>query len=431
MTMDLLYSIDRDLLFFFNSDDQHQHPLPFLKQKEQKQLGKLIKKVHHSIIKLQRRTPDTSAHGSSAAASLFFQKKQTKQLYLKLDAFKTQYQAEMERLRIRPLETDRERYEQLQVIHGLSGRLDRSSQVYEELHHLHRALIQVRQEWKLDQIQDIVSTLATTSPHGDNENTFTDHHDHLWYASLDSMSDKKNSRSSMGLAGAVKNWFRHHSGIGNRGKKETSTDVSSSELHRKLRPRHHHHLVCRPPSSHRQHIRQLVQDFQGVFEENARQNQDRVYRLYAPLFRQESADPLLAEDIQRLCLEISAAPPPSLASLHLPGLSTGGVLSPFLNGLDERHFWVPAAHGITRPDQASSLVVGSVCLGLLSEYLLQAGQRYYTSWIEDIEKTQQQLTLPFQLATETLAQMYRALQIEQGYAILARLCTQLEPCLAS
>jgi hypothetical protein len=405
--MDLLYSIDRDLLFFFNSDDQHQHPLPFLTQKEQKQLGKLIKKVHHSITKLQRRTPD----GSSAATSRFFQQKQTKQLYIKLDALKTQYQAAMEHLLIRPLETDRERYEQLQVIHGLSGRLDRSSQVYEELHHLHRALIQVRQEWKLNQIQDIVSTLATT--HGDG-NILTDHHNHPWHASRD--SDRRSS-----MAGTVKNWFRHHSRIGNRGKKETSTDTASSD--------HHHHLVCHPPS--RQHIRQLIQDFQGVFEENARQNQDRVYRLYAPLFRhhQEIVDPLLAEDIQRLCLEISSAPPPSLASLHQPGLSTGGAPSSFLDGVDEMQFWVQPC-GITNKKRQDTSIVGSVCLGLLSEYLLQVGQRYYTSWIDDIEKTQQQLTIPFQIATETLAQMYRALQIEQGYAILVRLCTQLEPSLA-
>ncbi|SAM07501.1 hypothetical protein [Absidia glauca] len=408
MTMDLLYSIDRDLLFFFNSDDQHQHPLPFLKQKEQKQLGKLIKKVHHSITKLQRRTPDIS----SAATSRFYQQKQTKQLYIKLDALKTQYQAAMEHLQIRPLETDRERYEQLQVIHGLSGRLDRSSQVYEELHHLHRALIQVRQEWKLDQIQDIVSTLATTSPHDDDdETTLTDQHNHLWYASIDNTTENKRN-IPMGLAGAVKNWLRQ---IGNRGKKETSTDVPPS--HHKLRSRHHQHLVCRRPQ---QHIRQVIEDFQGVFEENARQNHDRMYRLYAPLFHPEIVDPLLAEDIQRLCLEISTAPPPSLASLHQPSSPSSGTTMPsFLTGVDEMQFWVPTQG---RTD-------GSVCLGLLSEYLLQVGQRYYTSWINDIEKAQQQHTVPFQIATETLAQMYRALQIEQGYATLLRLCTQLEPSL--
>jgi hypothetical protein len=421
MTMDLLYSIDRDLLFFFNSDDQHQHPLPFLKQKEQKQLGKLIKKVHLSITKLQRRTPDIS----SAATSRFYQQKQTKQLYIKLDALRIQYHAAMEHLQIRPLETDRERYEQLQVIHGLSGRLDRSSQVYEELHHLHRALIQVRQEWKLDQIQDIVSTLATTSPHDDNnENTLTEQHHHLWHASIDNTNDRKKS-NPMGLAGAVKNWLRQHSAIGNRGKKETSTDVPPPASHHKLRPRHHQHLVCRRPSSRRQQIRQVIDDFQGVFEENARQNQDRMYRLYAPLFHPETVDPLLAEDIQRLCLEISAAPPPSLASLHQPSSSSSGTHLPsFLTGVDEMQFWVPT-QGRTRQD--TSLVDGSVCLGLLSEYLLQVGQRYYTSWINDIEKALQQHTVPFQIATETLAQMYRALQIEQGYAILLRLCTQLEP----
>ncbi|KAI8337181.1 hypothetical protein BC941DRAFT_426942 [Chlamydoabsidia padenii] len=309
----------------------------------------------------------------------------------------------MQQFEIRPLENDRERYEQLKVIHGLSGRLNLSSQVYDELHHLHRALSLLRREWTLDRIQPIVSTLA--SPPSSSPNTLTQRHGHAWYP----LVVEKNKSSSSGLVSNLKNWF---------GIKTTRTTTTRFKRRRK-----HLHLLVR--SDGHTKIRQLIQDFQGVFEENARQNKERMHQLYSSLFH-HTGDPLLAEDIQRLCLALTTATPPPLASLVQPCVttmhndSTDDIIWP--DGITKRQ----ENTGMMQED-TSMVQGGSICLGLLSEHLLQVGQHYYTTWIQDIERIQQQQMAPYQVATDTLAAMYRALQIEQGYALLTRLCTLLEP----
>ncbi|CAO3611997.1 unnamed protein product [Cunninghamella echinulata] len=68
----------------------------------------------------------------------------------------------------------------------------------------------------------------------------------------------------------------------------------------------------------------------------------------------------------------------------------------------------------------------SICLGMLSEHLLEIGQQHYTQWINEIRFVQQQQTIPFKVATETLKVVYSDLQTEQVYAILSRVCLQLE-----
>ncbi|KAI8089670.1 uncharacterized protein BX664DRAFT_350044 [Halteromyces radiatus] len=514
----LLFSIDRDLLYL-NAEEQQSHHLGLMTLKEQKQLTNMIKKAHRHIRKITTTLENpppvnisssistaTSTHPSSI--SDFFQQKHTKKLYIKLKAIKEKYWEILEQQQIRQLENDMERYQLLQTIHGLSSRLDRSSQVYDDLHHLHHALSSLRTEWKLDRIQHIVTTLAqpstcsSTSP----PSTISEHHGHRWYPLIISNNKKKRkanlssssssstaaaqgtatvpssqpslTKTHFGLFNHVKNWFRkqrHSILLGHSSETASSADKATTitatttttidESRRRHRPQSHPHLFCSSQEECNIKVVQLVQDFQNVFEENARQNEERMHHLYARVF-QPDIDPLLAEDIQRLCLAVSTAPPPSLASLMQPGLSSSCSWTVCVT-TGQTSFLVPAdnnnkknlyEHMIYRMDiqQSSSFFskkktrneknnisskqdkedegttdqqeqqMWSICLGLLSEHLLGVGQQYYTRWMQEIRTAQQQQTAPFQVATETLASMYQALQIEQGYAILSRLCTHLE-----
>ncbi|KAI8341514.1 hypothetical protein BC941DRAFT_417131 [Chlamydoabsidia padenii] len=473
-----LYSVDRNLQFFTPEEQRHLCQLGLLKQKEQRQLGKLIKETHQHIQKiLSSRQPHSTTtsysneeSSTTAAVNEFYQHKRTRQLYSKLKTIKEHHHQMMEEQQIRPLENDMERYRQLQVIHGLSHRLDASSQVYDELNDLRLALSSLHRQWKLDRIQHMVNTLATTSQMSTSSSSTlpplappTGHmsnlHNHRW------------KLSSTSLIGFIKKWLQQSSSpenINHTGTAAgTTTGLTQGHHHRRL-AQPHSHFLCSSQEECQTKILQVIQDFYELFEENVHQNEERMHQMYARAFEPE-LDPMLAEDIQRLCISVSAAPPPRLALLSQPGVSfaftwnfslptrsmqysfthqdtnvtpislSSLILPPTSIGTSTTTYhtninWIKKVGGIRKKNQdkqQGALMTGqqtwSICLGLLAEHLLYVGQQYYTQCIQDFTQAQQQQTAPFQKATETLATMYRALQIEQSHAVLSSLCTQLKP----
>jgi hypothetical protein len=446
-------------------------------------------------------TPTTTQQ--HASLNDFFQHKQTKQLYWRLKTIKYQYHGMMQQQHIRALENDMERYQQLQVIHSLSGRLDASSHVSDELHYLRLALSSLHRQWKLDRIQDMVNTLAITPSSPGSTHSHTPPM-LLPLSSPSSLSanvasnrfGKAEMTSSNGILCSLKRWLKHSSSPGTISRKkmtDTATPVSMAAASEKATPRitqcHHHqlhqrsrphsHLLCSSQEDCQAKIVQIVQDFHDIFEENAHQNEQRMHQIYAQAF-EPGTDSLLAEDIQRLCTSVTTAPPPSLASLTQLGVSSAftrnfDTRSSFDSSSDElghivfsprttyerlslaslitppsaptspsrkelrQGNWIKKAWHKNRDhlkrrqlDEAENSPghpqqqVWSICLGLLSEHLLHVGQQYYARWIQDLADAQERQTVPYRAATECLASMYRALQIEQCHAVVSTLCSHLE-----
>lgn len=526
----VLHTIDRNLRFFTAEEQQHLSHFGLLKQKERHQLGKLIKETHRRIQKIlalqqSQRHVAFAAFSTEAAPPTtqqqttlngFFQHKQTKQLYWRLKAIKDHYHGMMLQQQIRILENDMERYQQLQIINGLSGRLDASSHVSDELHYLRLALSSLHHQWKLDRIQDMVNTLAITtsppssmysphtssmllplsSPSSPSTNEVSNRSDYRH----NTLTGKDKKSSFNGILYSLKRWLKHPSSPRTISRKEmalTATPVSMTATPDEATPRiiqgHHHqlhqrsqphsHLLCSSQEECEAKVIQIVQDFHDIFEENAHQNEQRMHQIYPRAF-EPGTDSLLAEDIQRFCASVTTAPPQSLASLTQPDVSsalarnfdTRSDLDSSSNGVGPTSFSprtiyerlslasliAPPSPSVTTDSSAQEFRQGnvkwikrvwhknmdqlkrrqvdqannspghhqqqvwSICLGLLSEHLLHVGQQYYAKWLQDLAASQDRQTALYRAATETLASMYRALQIEQGHAVLSNLCTHLE-----
>ncbi|CAO3594986.1 unnamed protein product [Absidia cylindrospora] len=501
--------MDRHLLDFFTDEQRH---LGIMEKDNQQQLGKLVKKIHQQIQQIGKYKPQgifsiisssslsnnrySLNHRQQTIAQNFFQQKHLKQLYLKLKDIKNQYHEVIQQQQIRILESDMERYQQLQRIHGLSNRLEIYDQAYDELHHLQCALSKLCREWRLDRVQQIVSLIVASPPSPSPSLSSLSSSPPIPPSSSPlpcNISDRQNHRtSSTNLFGFLKPWPTH------------STAVRSAENQSNVIPpkngtdyhHHHSHLLCAGRKEGRQLIMQIISDFHHVFEENVCQNERRMHLLYARVF-QQNVDPMLANDIQRLYLSVRGTSPPSLTSLtpssvspscswttdtthalffraqnqHLtafddmihcsePVPPSGRHASPSKrrqNGIKWisnmwgkrkqqrqqqqtscpitscQHYYFQQHHQHQQPVSSSGGSVQqqqqawSVSLGLLSEHLLYVGQQYYTQWIQEITQGQDRQMTSFQLATETMASIYQALQIEHGYSILSRLCLQMEP----
>ncbi|ORZ22439.1 hypothetical protein BCR42DRAFT_433770 [Absidia repens] len=322
--LQMLYLMDRHLLFFFTDEQRH---LGIMEEDSQHQLAKLIKKIHQQIQQIGKYKPQgifsimsfstfssnghSLDHGQQMIAQTFLQQKHTKQLYVKLKDIKNQYHEVIQHQQIRILENDMERYQQLQRIHGLSNRLEIYDQAYDELHHLRRALSKLRREWRLDRVQQIVSIIVASPPSPSSS---------LLSLSPSPLpcnmpSRQKHRTSSTNLFGFLKPWSRHSPA-------SVLAENQANTVPLKNGTSYHHqcHLLCASREEGRQRIMQIIRDFRHVFEGNVCENEQLMHQLYARVF-QQNADPMLANDIQRLYLSVRGTSPPSLTSLTPSNIS--------------------------------------------------------------------------------------------------------------
>ncbi|KAI8063613.1 hypothetical protein BC940DRAFT_349029 [Gongronella butleri] len=503
------------------------------------------KTTRHSFFSWPRRRPLSLPNASSLLNDALPIKESTLRRWMvTIQRQHARYAVAMAEQAIRPLDNDVERYRLFQTIQQLSQRLDTAcTPMLDQLDQLIDALEDLKRQWKLPALQHLVNELAS--------------------AMIASSSTSIASSSRPATRVPQWQWRRCSPAV---------------PLFYPWIPRRHapHHRLTQARAILRRHghlhflgtmsdneqaafqvVTTLFDHFRQVFQENTRQNEARMRRSYASVFS-ASADPLLAEDIQRLCLAVSANPPPTIDALsttnaaHAPPPASTNINNN--NNNNNNNFSAPSS---APPSEASSfhsspsppvsptlapnsplgmIIAGSspptptpaatsssshatatnaallqsihhhqqlqqqqqhncrspattvtssssnpqeghpmrrrsrssqvqeqadtddqqdtllriqwppmlrlvramlapqphhqlndnaICLARIALCFLTLGQDQYVRWIHQLRQRQQQQTRPFQLATETLADMYRALELEQGHALLARLGAQL------
>lgn len=291
------------------------------------------------------------------------------------------YQQELETQSIRPIKTDRERIARFDDIANLSRRLEIYGQAHDDLTDLLSALKGLRNDWR-QRKRDVLSILSAS-----NE-----------YRVI------KVNRSHLATLGL---------GLGSIGKYYVLFESDGSDETRKAL------------------LNRVADDFSQVFQENAAQNLARMAASYHHVFDTPEDGDILA-DIQLLVhhlhrprstlLSYPTSLPNDTPSASFRERRKSIVLlehpHPVLFNMAQPLFAPAGWHWPTFLKHKKSKDLWSTSVSRLAQHFTQVGLDYYSNMLNNARLMHAHRTQMFEFATHSLLKCYRALQLEQGLAVL-------------